>query len=321
MFGSRVKATPVPRVVPDVPEDHRNDVDCGAEVIGDLVVPPVVDGALRIPRIEHRDDSQAKLLLNVLGKLASRPLANLRLELVDDPLPRIGIHVGVERKGRRRFGVFDNAIEDRTLDPEDDVREHRNEATVGIPRESFVPRRRREGRNGFIVEAKVEDRVHHTGHREARATAHGNEQRILRSAERLSGAALDLTDRALDLRVETVRHLSSESLIFETDLGRDGEARWHRKAGSRHLRKARSLASQQVAHLAAALFKEVQMLGCGSVARGLRGRGQLRHEGVEIGELTVRSWKILSIYRRYRKGATSTGRSPPHGPWSHRHHL
>ena len=45
-----------------VPEDHLDDVDRGAEVVGDLVGPPVDLGARRVPRVEHRADRPPQLL-------------------------------------------------------------------------------------------------------------------------------------------------------------------------------------------------------------------------------------------------------------------
>src|SRR5688572_18415910 len=74
-------------------------------------------------------------------------------------------------------------LEGLALDPEHHVAEHRDEAAVAVPGEALVARPLREPLYGGVVETEIEDRVHHPGHRHARAGAHGDEQRTLGVAE------------------------------------------------------------------------------------------------------------------------------------------
>ena len=53
-------------VVAHVAEDHRHDVDRGAQVVGDLLVVAVVAGALAEPAGEDGLDGQVELLVRVL---------------------------------------------------------------------------------------------------------------------------------------------------------------------------------------------------------------------------------------------------------------
>jgi len=69
----------------------------------------------------------------------------------------------------------DDRIEFFLTDTEHDAGEHRDEAAVGVPGETRVAGELREARDGGIVEAQVQDRVHHAGHRDARAAADGDE--------------------------------------------------------------------------------------------------------------------------------------------------
>ena len=59
-----------PRVVAHVAEDHGHDVDRGAQVVGDLLVVAVVDGALAEPAGEDGLDREVELL--VAGRSGSR---------------------------------------------------------------------------------------------------------------------------------------------------------------------------------------------------------------------------------------------------------
>ena len=73
--GSRVKQTPVPGRVPLVAEHHLDDVDGGAEVVGDVVRAAVDAGARRLPRVEHGAGRAAQLLPCVRGERRRRPRA------------------------------------------------------------------------------------------------------------------------------------------------------------------------------------------------------------------------------------------------------
>ena len=81
------------RVVAHVAEDHRHDVDRGAQVVGDLLVVAVVDGALAEPAGEDRLDREVELLVRVAREVAAGVLPDDRLEVVDQ-----------RRAGRRRRG-------------------------------------------------------------------------------------------------------------------------------------------------------------------------------------------------------------------------
>ena len=71
--------------------------------------------------------------------------------------------------------------------PRHDVAEHLHEAAVGVPGEALVAGRLREPLDRVVVQAEVEDGVHHARHRLAGAGAHRHEQRVLRVAEALAG--------------------------------------------------------------------------------------------------------------------------------------
>ena len=72
--------------------------------------------------------------------------------------------------------------------------------------------RLREPGDGVVVEAEVEDRVHHPRHRDGRARAHGDEQRVVRVAEVLARLALERGDVLCDLGLEPFRQLAAEAM-------------------------------------------------------------------------------------------------------------
>jgi hypothetical protein len=92
--------------------------------------------------------------------------------------------------------------------------------------------------------------VHHPGHRELRARAHRDQQRVVGVAEPLVHRLLegrevlgDLLRKALGL-TSLSRLLQGE--VGPARLGRDREAGWHREAQRRHLGEVRTLAAEEV---------------------------------------------------------------------------
>ena len=69
------------------------------------------------------------------------------------------------------------------LHPHDHVPVHLHKPPIAVPREPFIVAVGGQSQDGQIVESQVEDRVHHPGHRVARAGADRHQQRFLHIAE------------------------------------------------------------------------------------------------------------------------------------------
>ncbi len=69
------------------------------------------------------------------------------------------------------------------LDAEHDLAVHLDEAAIAVLGEARIAALARQALDGVVVEAEIEDRVHHARHRGARAGAHRDQQRIGRVAE------------------------------------------------------------------------------------------------------------------------------------------
>ena len=64
------------------------------------------------------------------------------------------------------LGALELGFEEPVLDVEHDVAIHRDEAAVGVPGEAGVATGALEGHHRLVIEAEVEDGVHHAGHRD-----------------------------------------------------------------------------------------------------------------------------------------------------------
>ena len=130
-----------------------------------------------------------------------------------------------------------------------DLAEHLHEAAVRVPGEARIATLSRQALHGGVVDAEVEDRVHHARHREHRAGAHADEQRLLRIAELAAGALLECGEALEHALPEPVRPGAAGVHRINAGLGRDGEAVGNGHADALHLGNVGALAAEQVAHL------------------------------------------------------------------------
>jgi hypothetical protein len=114
-------------------------------------------------------------------------------------------------------------LERLAVDAEHDAAVHGDEAAVRVVGEALVARRVGEALDALVVEAEVEDGVHHAGHRELGARANADEQRVVRVAELATHRLLELEDVLGDLLVESVGPAAVH--VVAARIGRDGESR------------------------------------------------------------------------------------------------
>ena len=248
-----------------VAEDHALDVDGSAQVVGDLVLLAVQRRARIVPGTEDGLDGELQLNhrvlrerddaiddeLGILGRVDA--LGEDALERGDERLEVCGIEFGVFLDALGVLGGRDCLLELVAVDAHDDVAEHLDEAAIAVPREAGVVGLLDEALDGAVVEAEVEDGVHHAGHGHRGARADGDQQRVIVVADLLPHALLevgtelgDLVERAFRPRVVCIR-------VLHAGLARNSETRGDGKADVGHLGKVGPLAAQHVFHVGVAL--------------------------------------------------------------------
>jgi len=246
------------RVVTHVAEDHRHDVDGRAEIVGDLLAVTVVLCPLAEPAREDRLDREVELLVRVGREVAPGFRPDDRLVVGDQRLEVGHVEVGV--LGAVAVGFLarlEGLVEAARRDLEHDPPEHRDEPAIGVPAEPLVPGQGDEAVQGVLVQAEIQDGVHHPGHRELCPRADAHEERVGRVAEALAGTSLDLAHRRKDVLPEAVGEGLTGGEVVIAGLGRDRESGRGREAGLGHLGEARALAAEQVLHRSVALGRTV----------------------------------------------------------------
>ncbi len=294
-----------------ISEHHGLDVDRGAPAFRNVVEPAIGDGALVHPGAEHGTYCSPQLFVRVLRErlavLLLEPLLVAAAEL--DPI--VGLEIGVEHVAIAVLVVVEQLLEVVMAEAEHHVGIHGDEAAIGVIGEALVAGFLGERLDGRVVEAEIEHRVHHAGHRRARAGTHRDQQRVHPIAEVLAGDARDMREPGLDLPLEVLRIGISIGVVVSADLGGDGEARRHRQAEIGHLGEAGALAAEQIAHLGAAFGLAVAEavdpfgFGCrlrtGGLARRGFARGRALARGRSSGGLLLR---LRTGRRRFDHGTT-----------------
>ena len=206
--GIAAEGDPRGAVVAHVAVDHGLHVDGGAPFIRDVVQLPVHHGAFVVPRAEHGPDSAPELLAGIVRKVGARARLDLGLELGDQRLEVGGPEFHVLRDAGAGLPALQQCLEGivilivRRTHAHDHISVHLYESPVAVVGEAFVTRLRDQSLDGGIVQAEIQNGVHHAGHGRTGPGPDGNQQRVFRAAETGVHDALDLRHRLLDLFVK-----------------------------------------------------------------------------------------------------------------------
>ena len=100
-------------------------------------------------------------------------------------LQRLRIKIGVELGLLLLLLGVEHFVKVGLLDFEHNVAEHLNQAAIGVVGEARIVAALGQRFDALIIQAKVQNRIHHAGHGELRARANADQQRILAFAELL----------------------------------------------------------------------------------------------------------------------------------------
>ena len=254
-----------------VAEHHALHVNGGTQIVGNLVLLAVEHRARVVPAAEHGLDGQLQLNVGVLregdraindelGMLFGRNvLGENLLEFGNEFLQVFSGKLGVALHAASELLGGNGVFEQVAVEAHNHVREHLDEAAIAVPREAGVVGVLDEAVNRLVVQTKVQNRVHHAGHRHGGAGTNGNEQRIFGIANALADTLLEVEaillngiERAFGPRVIRV-------CIFHTGLAGDGEARRHGQANEGHFGEVRALAAKDVLHILVAFGNVVAL--------------------------------------------------------------
>ena len=148
---------------------------------------------------------------------------------------------------------------------ENHVAEHLDQAAIGVIRKARIVAALGQRFDGLVIQAEVENRVHHAGHGELCARADGDQQRIFAGAELLALQLFEPRQRFVHLGVDLRANVSAH--VFAAGFGLNGESGRDGQSGIGHLGQACAFAAENILHAAVAVClaatEEIHILGCG----------------------------------------------------------
>ena len=165
-------------VVAHVAKDHCLDVHGRAQIMGDAGRVAVINGPFAVPRLKHSFGGQPQLLIRVGGEIHVGVGAENLLKAFRDQLPivsrklRIALHTcPFAFGGNDRLKYFVGHVHHHTA-------KHLHQAAIEVVHEAGIPCQGNHPFHHLIVQADVENGVHHAGHGEFGPRAARNQQRI-----------------------------------------------------------------------------------------------------------------------------------------------
>ena len=178
-----------------------------------------------------------------------------------DQRPELGgaeLRIGLDPGALLRRGQ--SVLELLAVDALHGLAEHLDEAPPRVEGKALVLGQSSQALRGLVVEAQVEDGVHHAGHRELGARADADQQGVAWVSETLVRLLLEVRDRGRDLRPESLGQLGLVRVVGAARFGGDGESGRHRHARPRHLGHPGAFAAEEVPHVLRTFRKQVNPL-------------------------------------------------------------
>ncbi len=293
-------------VLAEVAEDHPLHVDGRAEVVADALATAIEPGAFTVPGLEDGPDRPLQLRCRALREVVAGLLVDQVLVRLDERSQVVRVQLKVVGRSPCLPEPGHDALEPFALQAHHGAAEHLDEAAVGVPGEALVPGDLGETQDGLVVQADVEDRLHHARHGEAGSGPDGEQQRIVRLPESPPGGPLQDAQVLRDLTGQTLG-LGAVGQEGSARRGGDGEPRRYGQPEPGHLGQVGPLATEQVGHVPAALGEVVHVVRHGGVPF-------LPRAGPEPGHIskTMRALTWPGERRRLRPGAGPRG-SPGRG--------
>ena len=254
-------------IVTHVTEGHGLNVNGSTPGIGDIVVSSVYVCSGIVPGTEDGLDGTHELFLGIRGEVASDLGLVLGLELCGKFLEVVGGKVNVLLDAPCFLHLIDELLEVLLTDFHNNVGIHLDESSVAVPCPPGVIGLLGNDFNNVLVEAEVQDRIHHAGHRCSCSGSDGNEKRVLEVSEFLAGDLFHLSDVLHDLSGDLIIDHPAVFVVLRTCLGGDREALGNRKSQVGHLGKVCTFTAEQFAHVSVTFGKEINILCHLNIAR------------------------------------------------------
>ena len=170
-----MKPTPVPLVSPRLPYTIALHVDRGSQHVVDIIDTAIVLGSVVLPGAENGVARHDELIMRILREVALDMLLNDFLVFFDNFLQCFGIETGIKLYLFLFLLGVEDFVEGRLWNLQHHVAEHLDQTAVGIIGKARVVAAFRQGLDAVIVQAEIENRIHHARHGKLRTRANADQ--------------------------------------------------------------------------------------------------------------------------------------------------
>ena len=238
-------------VFPKISKDHRLHIGGRPPFMRDVIHTPIDHCAVVHPASKDSTNAAPKLFHWVFRKIDACFVLNDIFEVHDDLTDRFHTQILFVLRTFLFAGLFQDVFEVIRvvlvfrLQAQNHIAIHLNQTTVAVPREVFISGLFDESLDDFFVDADVQDRIHHAGHRLTSTRSAGQQQRVRRVSVLFAHAGFGSRDGGIDLIFQFRRIGTIVVVKVGTDFSCDREAGRNRQTDAAHFRQVGSFAAEQ----------------------------------------------------------------------------
>ena len=238
-----------------VPEHHGLHADSGSPCFRNVIHLAVGNRAFVVPGTEHRADSAPHLFHRIVRKIIAGLLFDRLLEKSDQFFQVIGGQFCILMDSLCLLFFLDDDFERidfifvHRFQAKHDIAVHLHKAAVRIVHEARIIRLRDHPFGHNVVQAEIQNGIHHTRHRCTCAGTDGDKKRIFRIVEFCTHRLLNLLDGGFYFAIKRFRIGLLVCIVMGADFGGDRQAGGYRQTDIGHFGEVRTFAAEEILHL------------------------------------------------------------------------
>ena len=208
------------------------------------------------PGVEYSTNGTPQLLVGTSREVFSGLFFHRSLELLHEFLKVFHLKLVIQLHAFSMFHLFYNSLERvyiflvHRFHAQHHVAIHLHETTVRVPCKACIARLARQAFHHFVIQAKIQDSVHHARHGSARTRTYGNQQRILHITEFGTHQCFHMGNGLFNFILQQSNDfILPHFIIFRTNFCRYCKARRNRNPYKVHFCKVGTFPTQKVSHI------------------------------------------------------------------------
>ncbi len=197
--------------------------------------------------------------LGSVGKSTPSLFLVFSLELEGQLLQVVGVQLHILLHALALLHLVDESLEILLAHFHNHVGVHLDEPAVAVPGPAGIAGLGGHNRHHVLIQAQVQNGIHHAGHGGPGAGTDGHQQGIFLIAELLAGDLFQLVHIGHDLGLDFIVDLAAVLVILGAGLRRNSKALRDRQSDIGHFGQIRPLATQKLPHFTVTLGKEIDI--------------------------------------------------------------